>query len=100
MSTPRPERRPPKKVKGQATGLRRFDGALWDVATAAQQLGETEKQTRSQIARGLLPHRRLGGRVVLIADEVREYLRQLPGVTAADALANVAARRDAPEAAR
>jgi hypothetical protein len=83
---------PPKKAKGRKTGARRFDGALWDIATGAHQLGETEKTLRSQITRGLVPYRRLGGRVVLIADEVRAFLRQLPGVSADDALANVAKR--------
>jgi hypothetical protein len=85
-------RKPPKKRAGQAKRPRRFDGALWDIATAAQRLGETPKQARSQIARGLLPHRRLGGRVVLIADEVMEFLAKLPGVTVADALKNISVR--------
>jgi hypothetical protein len=83
---------PPKKRAGQATGRRRFDGIAWDIATGAQQIGLTEKALRSQIARGLWPHRRLGGRIVLIADEVREFLRKLPGTSADEALENVAAR--------
>jgi hypothetical protein len=90
--SPDAPRKTPRKQADKPTGPRRFNGALWDVATAAKELGENEKAVRSQIARGLLPHRRLGGRVVLIADEVRDFLRQLPGVTAAEALVNVGAR--------
>lgn len=83
---------PPPKKAGKRTGRRRFDGALWDIATGANQLGVTEKALRSQIARGLIPYRRLGGRIVFLRDEVTAFLRQLPGVDAQTALANVAAR--------
>jgi hypothetical protein len=52
----------------------------------------------------VIPYRKLGGRIVFLPDEVREFLCQLPGVTAQQGLANVRARRDgrdaAPEAAR
>jgi Helix-turn-helix domain len=92
-------RKPPKKKAGQAKRPRRFDGAVKDVAGEALELGITQKCLRSQVARGLIPYRRLGGRIVFLADEVREFLRQLPGVTAEQALANVAARRDELSAA-
>src|SRR5262249_61469266 len=82
----------PKKQKGRATGPRRFDGVLRDVDGIAAILGSTPKQVRSQIARGLLPHRRLGGRIVFLPDEITEFLRKLPGVSADQALANVGAR--------
>jgi hypothetical protein len=85
-------RRPPKKRAGQPSGRGIFNGVLWDVSTGARELGLKEKALRSQIARGVLPHRRLGGRIVLIAEECREFLRRLPGVTVDQALANVAAR--------
>lgn len=83
---------PPKKQKGKPTGRRRFDGTVKDIAGEALDLGITEKALRSQVARGKIPYRRLGGRIVFLADEVHDFLRQLPGVTAAEALANVAAR--------
>lgn len=92
--------RPPKKAKGQATGPRRFDGELRDIPTQARGLGITTKALRSQVARGLIPHRRLGARIVFLPSEVSEYLRQLPGVTLADALANAAARHGTSEAGR
>jgi hypothetical protein len=88
-----PERRPPpKKRAGQATTPRRFAGAIRDVDGIATFLGETPKQARAQVARGLLPYRRLGGRIVFLMDEIQEFLRKLPGVSAEEALANVAAR--------
>jgi hypothetical protein len=85
---------PPRKRDGQAKVRRRFDGAVKDVAGEALELGVTVKTLRAQVARGLIPYRKLGGRIVFLPDEVREFLRQLPGVTAAQALANVASRRD------
>jgi hypothetical protein len=83
---------PPRKRKGMKSGRRRLDGEVLDVAAGAELIGETEKATRSQIARGLLPYRRLGGRVVLLRSELLEYLRRLPGVTLAQALENGRAR--------
>jgi Helix-turn-helix domain len=92
-------RKPPKKRAGQAKRPRRFDGAVKDVAGEAFELGVTVKTLRARVARGLIPYRKLGGRIVFLPDEVREFLRQLPGVTAQQALANVTARRDHPDAA-
>jgi hypothetical protein len=88
----RPPTRPPKKVAGKALGRRRFDGVALDVTAGAALIGETEKATRSKIARRLLPHRRLGGRIILLREELIAYLHALPGVTLEEALANVAAR--------
>jgi hypothetical protein len=83
---------PPRKRVGQASGRRTFNGVLWDISTGSREMGMTEKALRAQIARGLVPHRRLGGRIVLIADECREFLRKLPGVDVDQALANIATR--------
>jgi hypothetical protein len=80
--------RPPRKRAGQPTGRRRFDGELLDVAGAAGLLGVTEKAVRGRVARRVLPHRKLNGRVVLIRRELLEFLDQLPGTTVAEALAN------------
>ena len=84
--------RPPRKRKGVPSGPRRFDGELRDIATQAQRLGVTEKALRAQVARGLIPYRRLGGRIVFLPDEVMAFVRQLPGVTFERAIENVAAR--------
>jgi hypothetical protein len=86
-------RPPPRKRAGQATGRRRLDGAeVLDIPASCGITGDTEKGTRSKIARGLLPHRRLGGRIILLRSELIEYLRRLPGVTLDEALHNAAAR--------
>lgn len=84
--------KPPRKRAGQATGRRHFAGELRDVGTQSREWGITEKALRAQVARGLIPYRRLGGRIVFVTTEMAEFVRQLPGVTAAEALANVAAR--------
>ena len=86
---------PPRKRAGRATGPRRFDGALRDIAHQARELGVSEKALRAQVARGVIPYRRHGGRIVFLADEVASYLRRLPGVTADQALENLAARNGA-----
>ncbi len=83
----------PRKRAGIATGPRRFDGALRDVDGIAEFLGETPKAVRAQLARGVLPHRRLGGRIVFLLDEMTEFLRALPGVTAAKAIENIDRRQ-------
>jgi Helix-turn-helix domain len=86
------KRRPPAKKPGAATGRRTFNGATKDVASLAARMGVSEKALRAQVARGLIPYRRFGGRIIFLADEVDAFLRQLPGVTVEQALANVTAR--------
>jgi hypothetical protein len=90
--TPPQKKAPPKKKVGQATGPRRFDGKLRDIPSQARWEGVTDKAVRSRVARGLIPYRRLGGRIVFLADEVDAFLRQLPGVTAEQALENCVRR--------
>jgi len=82
----------PKKRAGIKTGPRRLNGDIMDVATMARDLGATEKTIRAKVARGLLPHRRLGSRIVFLRDEVQAYLCRLPGVSVDEALANTHAR--------
>lgn len=84
---------PPKKHAGHPTGARRLDGALKDIATMAATLGVSEKKLRGDVARGLLPFHRFGGRIVFVEAEVLDFFRRLPGVTVSDALANQAVRR-------
>ncbi len=85
---------PPKKQKGQATGRRSLTGALLDIGTLAEELGDTEGGIRGKVARGLLPYRRQSGRIIFLREEIFEFLSKLPGVTVEQALANVAARRN------
>jgi hypothetical protein len=94
-------RRPPRKKAGVPTGPRRFDGeVVLDVAAVTQMLtgepaGEEKKAgkvVRSRVARGLLPHRRWGGRIIFLRSEILTFLDKLPGVTSEQALENIAAR--------
>ena len=71
-------RSPPRKKKGAAQGPRRFAGTLRDITSQASELGVTPKTLRAQVARGLIPYRKLGGRIMFLHDEVRDYLRQPP----------------------
>ena len=90
-----PPRKPRGKTPAEEKRPRRLNGAVKDVASVAAFLGESEKTARAQIARGLIPYRQLGGRIVVIHEELVEYLRQLPGVTTAEALKNAATRAGA-----
>jgi hypothetical protein len=87
----RPE--PPRKRAGQAQGRRALNGVTKDGAALAAMLGTSEGKIRSAVARGLLPYRRWGGRIIFLAAEVEEFLGRLPGVSVDDAVANIAGRR-------
>jgi hypothetical protein len=55
-----------------------------DVAAVTAFVGnKTEKQTRAQISRGLLPARRFGGRVIVLRAELLAHLHALPRVVEA-----------------
>ncbi len=92
------KRLPPRKKAGQATGPRRINGLLMDVASVARKYGMSQKKVRADVARGLLPHRqsRVGGRILFLEDEIIDFYRRLPGVTMSEALANIAARTETP----
>lgn len=87
------QHKPPKRQPGWGKGPRRLSGALLDVRTVAEFLGESELSVRSQINRGLLPHRRLGARIVIPRGELENFLSHLPGISAAEAAANITKRR-------
>jgi len=84
---------PPKKLKGQGRGPRTINGVAMDVRSSAGYVGETEKSFRGQLARGLWPHHHLHGRIICLRSELDQFLAELPGVTLAEAQANVEARR-------
>ncbi len=84
---------PPKKKMGQARGRRSLNGAVKDVGALADMLGVSDGKVRSAVYRGLLPYRKWGGRIIFISSEVEAFLAALPGVSAAEALGNLAARR-------
>lgn len=62
------------------------------VADAARLLACSEKAVRAKVARQILPHRRLGGRVFFLRAELEQFLHDLPGVSAGEAKANLALR--------
>lgn len=91
---------PPHKRPGQARGRRSMNGALKDVGALAEMLGTSEGKIRSAVARGLLPHRRWGGRVVFLVSEIEAFIQALPGVNLEEALGNIRRResgRPAPD---
>lgn len=55
----------------------------------AKLMGSTVKALRNRIARGHLPYRKLGRRVLIPADELEKFFATLPGRSAAEALATV-----------
>ena len=85
-------RQMPRKQSGQGLGPRRFNGKMLDVRAAADLIGTTEKLIRARVSRRLIPFHRLGGRIVFIKTEIREYHRRLPGCGLEEALANIAQR--------
>jgi hypothetical protein len=89
---------PPRKRAGGATGARRIDGELLDVAGAAALLGVTEKAIRARVERRLLPFRRWGGgprrggRLIFERAALLEFIAGLPGCSVGEALSNRAQR--------
>lgn len=80
---------PPRKTSGKATGPRRLDGNVLDVAGVTSLLGMSQKMVRARTSRGLLPHRKWGGRIVFLRMEIEHFFETLPGITAAEAIQNV-----------
>ena len=84
---------PPKKKPGMQRGPRVVNGAALDVRTASVSFfGWPEKNTRYLVDAGLLPHRRLGGRIIFLRDELEQWLATLSGVTLEQARENLKAR--------
>lgn len=50
------------------------------VRDVADLLGTTPQNIRIKAYRGQLPARKLGGRIVFLEEELREYLKSLPRV--------------------
>ena len=89
---PEEKRRPPKKKPGMGTGPRVIRGTILDVRNASQNYGFTEKQFRGGVARGVIPHRRYGGRIIFLKEELDRFFLALPGVTLDQARENRAMR--------
>ena len=86
-------RKPPKKQQGQCKGARRIAGAVLDAATAAELYGGTERLWYSRAARGIVPFRKWGGRLVFLRSELDSFFADtLPGVSLEQAQANIKMR--------
>lgn len=89
-----PKRTPPRKRSGQQTGPRKIDGLAVDVRGGGVLIGQTERAVYGMVARGLIPYRRRGGRIIFLRAELEAWLQALPGVTLEEAMRNQAARRE------
>lgn len=54
------------------------------IPDAARYLGKTEGALRMLVARGLVPYRRVGGRIIFFQDELDLWLDGAPGVRPED----------------
>ena len=59
------------------------------IAQTAAELGLTPKAVRQRIARGQLPFRKLGKRVLIPTEELEKFMAALPGRAAKEAVAAV-----------
>jgi excisionase family DNA binding protein len=71
------------------------DKRFFDVGETAQILGITQSAVRKRIARGELPYRRWGKRVLIPATDLEVFIEGLPGRNAAEALVAAQERREA-----
>ena len=72
-----------------------YKGAMLTVLQAALELGQNARWTRLRMSRGLLPYRKLNGRIVILRSELDQFiadLANLPGVTLDQARENLALR--------
>ncbi len=81
-------------MKAQGRERNPKNGATLRIWEAAIYLGETEAVVRSRIKRGVLPYRRLGGRIVLLRSELDAYLMALPGITLEEARKNIEGKHE------
>src|SRR5262245_36364265 len=89
-------RKPPPRRKGPQASPRSLNGQmLYGMAEACKKFGLRTKALWNRVARGEIPHRKLGGRIVFIQTEIDAFVAALPGVTLEEALRNLAARREA-----
>lgn len=76
----------PKRAGGRRGPQRLAGEDKLGLAEAALFLGITEKMIRGRVARGDLPHRRWGKRLVFSKRAIEAYFDQLPGLSVAEAL--------------
>ena len=64
----------------------------FNIKEVAELLNTTPKAVRNRIARGQIPFRKWGKRVLIPADELEKFLTRLPGRNAEEAVAAVEGR--------
>jgi hypothetical protein len=81
-------KQPPPKRAGRATGTRTLNAELLDIRSANAEFfgAQSEKMLRARIARGTVPYRRLGGRIVFLRSELVAFFASLDGVTVDEAI--------------
>ena len=72
---------------------RTVNGLLLGVPEASALIGNSERSLRGLIAAGVIPYRKLGGRVVFRRSELEKWIENLEGVSLKDAEANRKARQ-------
>ena len=72
---------------------RTFNGLLLGVSEGSALLGNLERSLRRFVARGIVPYRKLGSRIVFRRSELEQWIENLPGVSLKDAELNRKARR-------
>jgi excisionase family DNA binding protein len=77
-------------VKGKR---RAISGLLLGVKEASQLLGNSERSMRALIAQGVVPYKKLAGRIVFKRSELESFVEGLPGVSMKEARENVKARQ-------
>ena len=85
---------PPKKRAGQGKGPRTFNGEVMDKRATANFVGCSIKTVDSHIYRGLIPHRKWGGRIIVLRSELIQFIQRLEGTSVDEALNNQRARGD------
>lgn len=72
---------------------RTVNGVLMGVPEAAALIGNSERSLRALVAAGVVPYRKLGGRVVFRREELEKWIERLPGVSLKDAEMNQKVRQ-------
>jgi Helix-turn-helix domain len=67
-------------------------GRMLNVQQAAELLGTSERWVRRRTSRGLLPYRKLCGRIFFLRAELEAFVNDLPGITLSEAKENLSIR--------
>jgi hypothetical protein len=82
------QKRSTKRIRREATAEQR----VLSIPQTATILGKSDRATWQDVYRGRLPYRRHAGKIIVLRDELEEFLRTLPGITVEQAAEKVAER--------